>query len=284
MEAIDCASTLTQTAAIALKNTGIVAVGRYLGKKNTTWWKAMGAGELKIIFNAGLAVFLIWEGNPTFAGYFNYAKGVSDAALALDEAAYLGAPGGTAIYFTVDYDAQPGDMAAIAEYFRGVRDRLKGQYLVGAYGSYSVMTALSAAAGPPDRYYQTYAWSRGQVYAGNHIYQYQNDITLGGVAVDRNKIEYKAGTWPELEGEDVLKHAILLNSADDFWAGSEIARKLGVGIFFRLSDKSAPAEAKTAEHLITVGGAKIGHKNETLLSGTDKFDTAAAVKKYLSTL
>jgi len=77
-------------------------------------------------------------------------------------------------------------------------------------------------------------------------------------------------------GEDMkFKVAILLNTKDDFWAGADVAARNGnCAIFVR------PANVET-EELIVVGGATTGHANETLLSGKDKYDTAAAVKKYL---
>ena len=79
------------------------------------------------------------------------------------------------------------------------------------------------------------------------------------------------------EESDILKVAVLLNTKDDFWAGVDVAEKNGdCAIFLRPSD-----EAKKAETLIVVGGASVRASNEILLSGTDKFDTAAEVKKYL---
>lgn len=42
-----------------------------------------------------------------------------------------------------------------------------------------------------------------------------------------------------------------------------------------------PADALKAKHLFTIGGAATGHQNETLLSGLNKYDTAAVVGKYL---
>lgn len=60
---------------------------------------------------------------------------------------------------------------------------------MGLYGSYNVITHVKA-----DRYFQTNAWSCGQK-ANCHIYQYQNDVTLAGVAVDRDDVNEDAGLW-----------------------------------------------------------------------------------------
>jgi hypothetical protein len=84
------------------------------------------------------------------------------------------------------------------------------------------------------------------------------------------------------EDKDVLKVAVLLYTKDDFWAGSDVAAKHGnCAIFVRGADRSAPADAMSAQKLIVVGGPSTKHPNEVLLSGNDKYDTAAAVAKYL---
>ncbi|SPF53384.1 hypothetical protein SBF1_660025 [Candidatus Desulfosporosinus infrequens] len=132
---MDCATRLTYQTAAAVKTAGIRAVGRYLGYKTEGWGKSITLDELGAIHTAGLSVVLIWESDPTSVGYFNSAKGVADAKQAITEAEYLGAPNGTDLYFTVDYDALSSDMAAIVEYFSGVREGLAEQYMVGAYGS-----------------------------------------------------------------------------------------------------------------------------------------------------
>jgi hypothetical protein len=82
--------------------------------------------------------------------------------------------------------------------------------------------------------------------------------------------------------DEVLSVAVLLNSKDDFWAGYDVARKNGnCGIFIRNADRTVPYDAWNARQLIVVGGPSTGHPNEVLLSGNSKYDTAAAVGKYL---
>jgi len=192
----------------------------------------------------------------------------------LVEAHYLGAPDGMAIYFTVDYDAQSGDMTAIADYFNGVKDGLGSKYLMGLYGSYAVTQNIKA-----DRYFQTAAWSGGKK-APNHIYQYSCDVKLAGVAVDRDEVNEDAGLWG---GEDMsLDIAVLLFTKEDYWAGTDVAAKEGnCAMFIRPANFSVPKDAMSAKKLIVVGGSTTGHPNEVLLSGNTKYDTAAVVKKYL---
>lgn len=47
---------------------------------------------------------------------------------------------------------------------------------------------------------------------------------------------------------------------------------------------SGLAEAMSAQQLVVVGGPSTKHPNQVLLSGNNKYDTAAAVAKYLALL
>jgi len=271
LEGIDCSTKLTTSSAQALRDAGVLSVGRYLGRN---LWNGLTKDEAKAILDAGMSLFLIWELAPTKRSYFSYNKGLSDAAGSIAEAEYLGAPDGVAIYFTVDYDAQAGDMSAIADYFNGVKDGLGSKYLMGVYGSYTVMQGVKA-----DRYYQTYAWSGGHK-VPFHIYQYSNDVTVQGIAVDKDCVNEDAGLWG---GEDMkLDVAVLLFTKDDYWAGTDVAAKEGnCAMFIRPANLSVPKDAMSAKKLIVIGGGTTGHSNEVLLSGNTKYDTAAVVAKYL---
>lgn len=193
MNGIDCATKLGPATAASLKASSIDAVGRYLGQ-NT--WKGLTPEEVRAIHAAGLEIFLIWETDPTSPDYFSYSKGLSDANNALIEAEKLGVPDDVPIYFTVDYDAQPSDFTAIINYFYGIRDgKPASKYLVGAYGSYDILCALKNSLNAPDRYFQTYAWSHGKVCKFNDIYQYQNNVNIAGIPVDRDVIHTSSCLW-----------------------------------------------------------------------------------------
>lgn len=89
-------------------------------------------------------------------------------------------------------------------------------------------------------------------------------------------IEWKKGVSAEL---DVV---VLLNTKEDYWAGADVAVKNGnCAVFVRATDRSVPKDAMSAKKLIVIGGLTTGHPGEVLLSGKTKFDTAAAVGKYL---
>lgn len=108
-------------------------------------------------------------------------------------------------------------------------------------------------------------------YLGSHCKTWAN--LVADVAAKYNEME---------EENNVLKVAVLLFTKDDYWAGADVAAKNGnCAMFVRPADQSVPADAKTALKLIVVGGPTTKLPNEVLLSGNDKYQTAAAVAKYL---
>lgn len=84
-------------------------------------------------------------------------------------------------------------------------------------------------------------------------------------------------------GSTMPKIAILKYSTEDDWAAKDIDAKLGgVATYVRQgANKVIPAEAMGSDKLIVIGGATTGHRNEVLLSGDTKYDTALAVGNFL---
>ena len=76
-------------------------------------------------------------------------------------------PAGRPIYFSIDFDAQPGQQAAINAYFDGVASVL-GRDRTGAYGGYGVIQRLFDD-GKITWGWQTYAWSYGSWDARAHL-------------------------------------------------------------------------------------------------------------------
>ncbi|WP_010631551.1 glycoside hydrolase domain-containing protein [Sporolactobacillus vineae] len=196
MKAIDCATKLTEDAIGRLRQTGVGAIGRYLGPEHS--WKSVDNQEAKVILAAGLGLFSIWETNPVKRAYFTEAQAKKDAAAAERYAAAIGQPPGTPIYFTVDYNAGGEDLGTIINYFRRIRGI---RYRIGAYGSFRVVEAVSRAKAA-DFFYQTYAWSEGRLSACAHIYQYRNDRILSGVRVDDDLVLKPDGIWPADTGKN----------------------------------------------------------------------------------
>ena len=85
------------------------------------------------------------------------------------------------------------------------------------------------------------------------------------------------------EGTETVDNALLMFSDEDYWAAKDVSAKYGgIAMFVRQgAPRTVPADALKAKHLFTIGGAATGHPNETLLSGKTKYDTVAAVAKYL---
>jgi hypothetical protein len=65
---------------------------------------------------------------------------------------------------------------------------------MGVYGSYAVCKAMYER-GVTRKVMQTYAWSSGQVFSQNSIYQYENDIHVNGISIDRCESNGDAGGW-----------------------------------------------------------------------------------------
>ena len=142
----------------------------------------------------GLKIVSIWETDPTYARYFTEDKGMADGNEASFYAKSIGQAEGSAIYFAVDYDAQPSDMDDILKYFLGVRQVLNKHYKVGVYGSFMVLEMLHQSCAA-DCYWQTAAWSRGKVAGFIDILQYGFNKKLAGIQVDYNQFSNSAGSW-----------------------------------------------------------------------------------------
>ncbi len=121
-KAFDCATILTTKKAQTLVNAGYEIGGRYLfgtvvgGDK-----KGLSAGEIQIIFDAGLRFFPIYQAGGYYLDYFTASQGAIDADAAYKISHDLGIPYGTVIYFAVDFDAMDYQITAnIIPYFRAL--------------------------------------------------------------------------------------------------------------------------------------------------------------------
>ena len=171
-------------------------VCRYYNVNNQA--KNLTLAEAVAISSAGLGIVAVWEnGFPTSAAYFSYAKGIFDGTSAYHYAQNeIRQPGGTPIYFAVDFDAtQTNIKHVISEYFQGVNDAFNNissnqpVYNVGVYGSGMVCSAMLASN------FATYSWlaqSRGwggsKTFTGYNIKQSMQVVICkamgGGVAGD----------------------------------------------------------------------------------------------------
>ena len=139
----DSSSACTQSAIDCLKEKGYSFVGRYYSDTTHISGKKLTAEEAQLLSSNGIDVVAVYEDAPTEASYFSASRGTKDANGALSQALAVGQPHGSAIYFTVDYDAASSDIAgAITDYFKAIAETIGTQYVVGVYGSGNTCTAI----------------------------------------------------------------------------------------------------------------------------------------------
>jgi len=197
-QGFDCATPLTAATAAAFKRDGYAFVCRYLVP--STSWKALKKSEADLISAAGLQIVSVFETTANRAlGGRN--AGRADGRTAVQIAKQVGQPEGSTIYFAVDFDALPSQMTTIIDYIRGANEATPA-YDTGVYGSYAVVQAVRSAGACP-KFWQTYAWSRGQVASGIHLYQYDNGPSgqgnlINGIMVDLDESYGEEGWWNTL--------------------------------------------------------------------------------------
>jgi hypothetical protein len=174
-----------------VKQLGYSFVARYLAVDGGN--KLITRTEADQIRSHGLGLILVYE---QYAGRAKEgrAAGMADGQTALTQARSVGLPDTRPVYFAADYEATGTDQAAIDEYLRGAADSI-GASRVGVYGSYAVVERCFTH-GSARFFWQTYAWSAGQVSAHAHILQYRNGQTVGGASVDLNESKQADfGAW-----------------------------------------------------------------------------------------
>lgn len=184
----------------ALNEAGQVFVCRYLAEDA----RGLTPEELADLTAGGIEVVVIYE-SVADRMLDGYAAGQSDAHYAQGLLVGLGLPAAMPIYFTADFDATPGQQAAIDAYLDGATSVI-GLARVGVYGGYYVIercVANQTAAW----FWQTSAWSGGQVSVRNHLYQYAYDLEINGVACDRDLATQVNYGQASLVGVTPPKHA-----------------------------------------------------------------------------
>lgn len=145
--------------------------------------KGLDPSELADLQGNGIEVPVVYE---SYAARIREGRdaGIADAKTAQAELARLGLPTGMPVYFACDYDAPESDQGAIDAYLKGAAEVI-GADRVGLYAGYWVIKRC-AENGTAKWLWQTYAWSGGNWYPGNHLEQYRNGQELNG-AVDFNR-------------------------------------------------------------------------------------------------
>lgn len=227
IQGIDCATPITAPVAAKLSDLGYVFACRYLVPAGYS--KRLTADEARVLTDAGILILSVFE---TSAGRAKggAANGQADGAAAFAAVQEVGMPESGVIYFAIDYEAQAGDMDAVAAYLTAAKSQL-GPYGIGVYGSYDVVEAM-AARGLCAGYWQTYAWSGGRLSKHANVYQYRNDQQAAGIGVDFDEAYGTAGLW-NLKEE---------NETDEYI--EQIAQQAGV-----TTDQAVDALAVTVRHI-----------------------------------
>lgn len=162
-----------------LKAAGKFFVCTYLGHAQD--WRVMTPGEIAELRANGVDVVANYEADvETWRGGF--ATGVDHARYAQEHLVRLGLPATQPIYFSVDYDASPGDQAVIDDYLRGCASII-GLDRTGIYGGFYVVRRCHDN-GTVAYLWQTSAWSGGQWFEGNHLEQYAYGVDINSVECD----------------------------------------------------------------------------------------------------
>lgn len=208
MKFADCFTPLTPFSAKAIKDAGFAGVCRYLGAKtHASWGKGLTPLEVAIATAADLLIVSNWEGNSTYPGYFTAEQARQDAADAFVEARWIGQPLQTAIYFSVDYDAQPADFPAVAAYFRTIYENLGAHYSIRAYAKAALLEYLTTHCPFLGPSWEPAAWDNSVVLPGIALFQDRYGVALrGGIEVDEDIVKSSdVGYWP-VKGVNALKY------------------------------------------------------------------------------
>ena len=98
----------------------------------------------------------VYQDSAKYASYFSASEGEKDATIALSLAKDLNQPAGSAMYFSVDYDATNPHMASNKEYFsalQSVFDTADVKYKIGVYGN-----GLTCRIIKDEEKYAEYSW------------------------------------------------------------------------------------------------------------------------------
>lgn len=175
--------------AAQLKAAGIHFVCRYLSTPGNP--KNITKAEVTHLHLAAISIVLVFEttANRALAGR---AAGKTDANAARGQARVLGVPDTVPLYFAVDFDPVGAELSRITDYIQGAASVL-GIRGTGVYGG---IDACKACATSCHWFWQTYAWSGGKWFPGNHIEQYKNGAKIAGHSVDLNRaVKASYGQW-----------------------------------------------------------------------------------------
>jgi hypothetical protein len=143
IKGLDASERITSIAT-CIKNAGFAFAIRYYNIKNSKQLptKRLILSEAQALVKAGLQLGVVFQQGGRDPASFNHATGVQHGAAAHGRANEIGQPAGSAIYFSVDFDAAPALVAkGIKDYFKGVREGLLPQPTEATRGTRSAFMA-----------------------------------------------------------------------------------------------------------------------------------------------
>lgn len=183
----------------ALGEAGVSVDVRYLCDPNArqiNQTKIARRDEIEAAHAEGIATALVWQ-NTKGDSHGGAEAGRQHGQWAAYQAAALGAPVGTWIYFAVaDYDAPTTDHDRIEAYLRAAQGEL-GPFRACGYGKNTVGKAM-LDRGAVAAWWQSYGFSRpvGVVEPWAAMYQRREQQTIGGVLCDINDVHQPyVGQW-----------------------------------------------------------------------------------------
>lgn len=133
-----------------LKNKGFDTVIRYYSKSA---WKRLSQGEARVLADNGLSIVAVYQNRQNQAADFDEPQGARAGEHAYDYASnVIFQPAGSAIYFSVDFDASAAEITQrVIPFFAGIRSAFTAmdgggpaRYRIGVYGSGRVCRLLGA--------------------------------------------------------------------------------------------------------------------------------------------
>ena len=147
--AADTSNPLTARFLKAIQRKGVTTIARYYDYPDETLpGKTLTLAERDLVAARGMSLLVVFQHHNDQLASFTPERGAADAARALELAAKLRQPKGSAVYFGVDGSwSSTVDQAKVLAYFRAANTRLAGSgYRVGVYGSGLTCQEIVAAS------------------------------------------------------------------------------------------------------------------------------------------
>ncbi len=180
-----------------LKDDGVATVIRYDNRLNPHGEKQVKPAEARAIAAAGLRLGIVYEGAGDQSGQFSDGIGYLDARYSREQAALRGQPDGSAVYFAVDFDANPLQIKLhVVPYFQGVRRAFAEpgdlpELRVGVYGSgLSCRSVLEAGLADLSWVSCSMGWNESHVFVAGGRWNIRQHVpqVIAGLDTDPNEV------------------------------------------------------------------------------------------------